>query len=114
MAGNGDFTLQADAQINLGPLTGSASFTMSDTQAQGFSFTANLDAGFSSSYIAGSIDASLTIGVADGALTYSGSVIASGEVYIPFWGWVGASLGGGISNGQIWISADGYEVEFGL
>ena len=36
MAGNGNFTLQADAQVNLGPLSGSAEFTLSDTQAQGF------------------------------------------------------------------------------
>ena len=29
MAGNGNFTLQADAQVNLGPLSGSAEFTLS-------------------------------------------------------------------------------------
>ena len=92
MAGNGNFTLQADAQVNLGPLSGSAEFTLSDTQAQGFSFMANVDASFSSSYIRGSIDASLTFGIAGNAISYAGSVTASGQVYVPFFGWEGGSL----------------------
>jgi hypothetical protein len=114
MAGNGNFTLQADAQVNLGLLTGSADFTMSDTQAQGFSFTAKVDASFSSSYIRGSIDASLTFGIADDAITYAGSVTASGQVYVPFFGWEGGSLSAGISSGEIWVSVDGYNVDFRL
>lgn len=114
MAGNGNFTLQADAQVNLGPLTGSAEFTMSDTQVQGFSFTANVDASFSSSYIRGSIDASLTFGIAGNAISYGASVTASGQVYVPFLGWEGGSLSAGISNGEIWVSVDGYTVDFRL
>jgi hypothetical protein len=114
MAGNGDFTLQADAQVNLGPLTGSADFTMSDTQAQGFSFTANVDASFSTSYSRGSVDASLTFGIAGDAISYAGSVTASGQVYVPFFGWEGGSLSAGISNSEIWVSVDGYTVDFRL
>jgi hypothetical protein len=114
MAGNGDFTLRADAQVSLGPLTGSADFTMSDSRARGFRFTGNLDAGFSSTYIRGSIDASLTLGIAGDAISYSGSVTASGEVYVPVFGWEGASLSAGITDGEIWVSVDGYTVDFPL
>jgi hypothetical protein len=114
MAGNGYFTLQASAQVNLGGLTGSAVFTLSDT-AQGFSFTADLDAGFSSSCLRGNLDVQLSLGIADGHFTYAGSVEASGQVYCSsLFGWQGASLGGGISGDEIWVSADGFEVEFAL
>jgi len=115
MAGNGDFTLQATAQVNLGALTGSASFTLSDTHAQGFGFTAILDAGFSSDYLRGNLDVDFSFGVANGNITYAGSVEASGQVYLSsLFGWVGGSLSGGISNGEIWVAADGNEVEFML
>ena len=60
------------------------------------------------------MDASLTFGVAAGAITYAGSVTASGQVYVPIFGWEGASLSRGISNGEIWVSVDGYRVEFEL
>jgi hypothetical protein len=113
MDGNGYFTLKANAQVNLGPLSGSASFTLSDTQAQGFSFTADLNASFSTSYIRGNVGVSFTFGIANGSITYAGSVEASGQVNALF-GWVGGSLAGGISNGEIWISADGYQVDFQL
>jgi hypothetical protein len=113
MDGNGDFTLQATAQVNLGPLTGSATFTLSDSQAQGFSFTADVDASFSSKYIRGKADVDFTFGVADGNITYVGSVEASGQVYLGVW--VGWSVSAGISsNGDIWVSADGYEAEFAI
>jgi hypothetical protein len=115
MAGNGDFTIQVTAQINLGDLTGSASFTLSDTHAHGFSFTVDLDAGFSSEYLRGNVEADFTFGVANGNIIYAGSVEVSGQVYLSsLFGWVGGSLSGGISNGEIWVSADGYQVEFML
>jgi hypothetical protein len=68
----------------------------------------------SSSYIRGSIDVSLTFGIADDAITYAGSVTASGQVYVPFFGWEGGSLSAGISSGEIWVSVDGYNVDFRL
>ena len=115
MAGNGDFTIQATAQVNLGALTGSASFTLSNTHAQGFSFTADLDAGFSSEYLRGNVDVDFSFGVANGNFTYAGSVEVSGQVYLSsLIGWVGWDLSGGISNGDIWVSADGYEINFTL
>jgi hypothetical protein len=114
MAGDGDFVLQADAKVDIGPLTGSADFTLSDTAAGGFCFTASVDAGFSTSDIRGSIEASLTIGVADGRITYAGSVTASGQVYIPLLGWEGASASAGLSNSEIWISLGGYRLDVPL
>jgi hypothetical protein len=115
MAGNGDFTLEASAQVDLGGLTGSANFTLSETEANGFTFTANMDAGFSSSYIRGSLDVQFTFGIADGHITYAGSVQASGQVYASsLFGWQGGSLAGSISNNEIWVSVDGYTVEFTL
>jgi hypothetical protein len=114
MAGNGDFTLMAEAQVNLGPLTGSASIIMTDTHTMGFTFTANLDASFSTRYIKGGLDAQISFGVANNAVTYAGSVTAWGDVYIPIAGWVGGSLSGGISNNYIWVSVDGYSVDINL
>ncbi len=91
MAGNGDFTIQATAQINLGDLTGSASFTLSDTHARGFSFTAVLNAGFSSEYLRGNVDVDFAFGVADGNITYAGRVDVSGQVYLSsLFGWKGS------------------------
>jgi hypothetical protein len=110
--GNGDFTIQGSAAINIGALTGSATFTLSDTQAHGFSFTGAMDASFSSHYIRGGLHADFTFGIADGNLTYRGDIHAWGQVYIPYVGWEGANLSGGISNNAIWASVDGYEVDF--
>jgi hypothetical protein len=90
------------------------SLTISDTQAQGLSFTANVDAGFSSDDLQGSLDASLTFGIDGGSITYAGSVTASGQVYIPLFGWEGVSFSAGVSNGKIWVSADGITVEIAL
>ena len=115
MAGNGDFTIQATASIDLGALTGKANFILSDTHAQGFSFTATMDASFSSEYLRGNLDVDFTFGVDDGNITYAGSVEVSGQVYLTsLIGWVGWDFSGGISNGNIWVSADGYELEFTL
>jgi hypothetical protein len=115
MDGSGDFTIQATAQINLGALTGSASFTLSDSQAYGFSFTADMSASFNSEYLRGNVDVDFSFGVDDGHITYAGSVDVSGQVYLTsLIGWVGWNFSGGISNGEIWASADGYEVEFTL
>ncbi len=115
MAGNGDFTLLKRMAGSVSARSpGRPTSSMSDTQAQGFSFTADVDASFSSSYIRGSIDASLTFGIAGDAISYAGSVTASGQVYIPVFGWEGGSLSAGISNGEIWVSVDGYTVDFRL
>jgi hypothetical protein len=95
MAGNGDFTLTADAQINLGPLTGSAYFVMSDTQAQGFQFTADMDAGFSTEYLRGSGTVDFTFGanVKNGDVTYAARFDLSVQVYCTsLFGWQGADI----------------------
>ena len=43
-------------------------------------------------------------GVANGDITYAGSVEVSGQVYLTsLIGWVGGSLSGGISNDEIWV-----------
>jgi hypothetical protein len=112
MYGNGDFTIQGSAAINIGALAGSATFTLSDTQAQGFSFTGAMDASFTSQYIRGGLHADFIFGIANGSVTYQGDIHAWGQVYIPYVGWEGADLSGGISNNHIWASVDGYEVDF--
>jgi hypothetical protein len=112
MLNNGDFTIQGTAVVHVGSLSGSAFFTLSDTAAHGVQFTGGMDASFSSDYIRGDINASFTFGIANGSVTYAGSVHASGQVYIPYVGWEGADLSGGMSNGDIWVSVDGYRVDF--
>jgi hypothetical protein len=112
MYGNGDFTIQASAAINIGTLTGSAIFTMSNTQAHGFSFTGELDANFTSNYIRGGVHGDFTFGIANHSLTYAGSLHAWGQVYIPYVGWEGADLSGGFTAHEIWAAVDGYRVDF--
>jgi hypothetical protein len=54
------------------------------------------------------------LGVAAKAITYAGSVVATGQVYLPVVGWKGASLAAGISSGELWVSVDGYSVDVRL
>ena len=56
-------------------------------------FTANLDASFSSEYLRGNVEVDFAFGVANGDITYAGSVEVSGQVYLTsLIGWVGGQF----------------------
>jgi hypothetical protein len=112
MLGNGDFTLTGTAVVSIGSLSGNAFFTLSNTYAHGFAFTAGLDAGFTSSYLRGGVHGDFTFGVLNHALVYNGRVRAWGQVWVPGFGWKGTDIGAGFAPGDIWVSACGYRYDF--
>jgi hypothetical protein len=115
MLANGDLQLHGSADENLGFLSGSATFDLSLTQAHGFSFTADLYAGFNyQNVIRGSVDVQFVLGVHAGYVTYAGTATATGEVNTEIFGWQGTSVRAGVSNDEIWISAAGYSLSVSL
>jgi hypothetical protein len=113
MFANGDFTITGIAAAKIGPLSGSETFTLSNTHANGFSFTGALEGDFKTQYIRGHVDAKLNVKISGGHLLYSGTATASGDVYVPVWGWEGGSLSAGIDNNGCWVKVAGHKVKFG-
>jgi hypothetical protein len=112
MLGNGDFSLTGSAAVHIGSLSGNAFFTLSNTYATGFVFTAALDAGFTSTYLKGGVHGDFTFGITNHALVYNGRVRAWGQVWVPGFGWQGTDIGAGFAPGDIWVSAAGYRYDF--
>ena len=43
----------------------------------------------------------------------SDAIPASGDVYVPVWGWEGGSLSAGIDNNGVWVKVGGHKAKFG-
>ena len=112
MYANGDFSITGSSDASIGALKGSQSFTLSNTQATGFSFIGTMDGHFKSDYIRCDVDATLKLKIVNGQVKYSGTASASGEVKVPVWGWEGGSLSAGIDNHNLWVKVGGHKVKF--